>query len=140
MHFVTSKLSIPAREITFVYGTSTGPGGQHVNRVATKATLLFDINRSNSLTPLQKQRIHEKLKTRVNKLGVLRVASSKFKSQKNNRQVSIDRFIELIRESIKPVRKRKATKVPYSSKRKRVKAKKNRGETKRLRNKVQPEH
>ena len=140
MHFVTSKLSIPAREITFVYGTSTGPGGQHVNRVATKATLLFDINRSNSLTPLQKQRIHEKLKTRVNKLGVLRVASSKFKSQKNNRQVSIDRFIELIRESIKPVRKRKATKVPYSSKRKRVIAKKNRGETKRLRNKVQPEH
>jgi ribosome-associated protein len=140
MHFVTSKLSIPAREITFVYGTSTGPGGQHVNRVATKATLLFDINRSNSLTPLQKQRIHEKLKTRVNKLGVLRVASSKFKSQKNNRQVSIDRFIELIRESIKPVRKRKATKVPYSSKQKRVKAKKNRGETKRLRSKVQPEH
>ena len=140
MHFVTSKLSIPAREITFVYGTSTGPGGQHVNRVATKATLLFDINRSNSLTPLQKQRIHEKLKTRVNKLGVLRVTSSKFKSQKNNRQVSIDRFIELIRESIKPVRKRKATKVPYSSKRKRVIAKKNRGETKRLRNKVQPEH
>jgi ribosome-associated protein len=140
MHFITSKLSIPAREITFVYGTSTGPGGQHVNRVATKATLLFDINRSNSLTPLQKQRIHEKLKTRVNKLGVLRVASSKFKSQKNNRQVSIDRFIELIRESIKPVRKRKATKVPYSSKRKRVIAKKNRGETKRLRNKVQPEH
>ena len=140
MHFVTSKLSIPAREITFVYGTSTGPGGQHVNRVATKATLLFDINRSNSLTPLQKQRIYEKLKTRVNKLGILRVASSKFKSQKNNRQVSIDRFIELIRESIKPVRKRKATKVPYSSKRKRVKAKKNRGETKRLRNKVQPEH
>jgi ribosome-associated protein len=140
MHFITSKLSIPAREITFVYGTSTGPGGQHVNRVATKATLLFDINRSNSLTPLQKQRIYEKLKTRVNKLGILRVASSKFKSQKNNRQVSIDRFIELIRESIKPVRKRKATKVPYSSKRKRVKAKKNRGETKRLRNKVQPEH
>ena len=140
MHFVTSKLSIPAREITFVYGTSTGPGGQHVNRVATKATLLFDINRSNSLTPLQKQRIHEKLKTRVNKLGVLRVASSKFKSQKNNRQVSIDRFIELIRESIKPVRKRKATKVPYSSKQKRVKAKKNRGETKRLRSRVQPEH
>ena len=140
MHFVTSKLSIPAREITFVYGTSTGPGGQHVNRVATKATLLFDINRSNSLTPLQKQRIHEKLKTRVNKLGVLRVTSSKFKSQKNNRQVSIDRFIELIRESIKPVRKRKATKVPYSSKQKRVKAKKNRGETKRLRSRVQPEH
>jgi ribosome-associated protein len=140
MHFITSKLSIPAREITFVYGTSTGPGGQHVNRVATKATLLFDINRSNSLTPLQKQRIHEKLKTRVNKLGVLRVASSKFKSQKNNRQVSIDRFIELIRESIKPVRKRKATKVPYSSKQKRVKAKKNRGETKRLRSRVQPEH
>ena len=84
MLFVTSKLSIPSREIKYVYGTSSGPGGQHVNKVATKATLLFNVLNSDSLSPIQKVRVMDKLKTRINKLGVLRVVSSKFKSQKKN--------------------------------------------------------
>ncbi|HIA71907.1 MAG TPA: aminoacyl-tRNA hydrolase [Phycisphaerales bacterium] len=140
MLFVTSKLSIPSREIKYVYGTSSGPGGQHVNKVATKATLLFNVLHSESLSPVQKLRVMEKLKTRINKLGVLRVVSSKFKSQKKNREIVRDRFVAFIRESIQPVRKRKKSKVPFASKRKRLDSKKKRGETKRLRNRVHPEH
>ena len=139
MLFVPSKLSIPSREIKYVYGTSSGPGGQHVNKVATKATLLFNVLNSVSLSPIQKVRVMDKLKTRINKLGVLRVVSSKFKSQKKNREVVQDRFVNLISDSIKPVRKRKKSKVPFASKRKRLDSKKKRGETKRLRNSVQQE-
>ena len=137
MLFVSEKLSVLKREMRFVYGTSSGPGGQHVNKVATKATLLFDVVHSKSLTPTQRNTITEGLATRINKVGVLRVTSSKYRSQGENRKAVIERFAELLRETLKPVRKRKKAKVPRSSKRKRLETKKKRGETKRLRGKVQ---
>ena len=54
---ILATLSIPKREIRFVYGTSTGPGGQHVNKVATKATLLFHVLESCTLTETQQTKI-----------------------------------------------------------------------------------
>ena len=137
MLFVSDKLSVPKRELRFVYGTSSGPGGQHVNKVATKATLLFDVAHSKALTETQRKKITALLATRINKVGVLRVTSSKYRSQGENRKAVIERFAELLRETLKPVRKRKKAKVPRSSKRKRLETKKKRGETKRLRGKVQ---
>ena len=139
MIYVSPKLSIPKREIQFVYGTSSGPGGQHVNKVATKATLRFDIWNATSLTQSQKHKIATLLATRINKAGILRVSSSKHRSQRANREVVLDRFAELLRQAIKPVRKRRTTKVPRSSKRKRLENKKRRGETKRGRGIVPPE-
>jgi ribosome-associated protein len=135
---LNSKLAISMREIRFVYGTSTGPGGQHVNKVATKATLLFDVLHSDSLTPFQRNRILTKLSTRINKHGLLRVSSSKHRSQRANKEAATDRFVELLRDAIKPIQKRKKSRVPRASKKKRLQNKKKRGETKRLRGKVQP--
>ena len=137
--FISTELSVPKREIRIVYGTSTGPGGQHVNKVATKATLLFDVEKSQSLSPSQRSRIYKALATRINKCGVLRVASSKHRSQVLNREAVIARFVLLLREAIKPVRRRKTTKIPRSSKKKRIEDKQKRSQTKRLRGKVQPE-
>ncbi|MFT4592867.1 MAG: ribosome-associated protein [Phycisphaerales bacterium] len=135
---ITNTLSIPLREIRFVYGTSTGPGGQHVNRVATKATLLFDLNRSTTLTNSHRRRLDITLATRINKEGVLRVSSSKYRSQKANREAATERFIELLNIAITPAKKRKSTRVSRSQKKKRLEHKKKRSETKKLRGKVQP--
>jgi len=135
---ITNTLSIPLREIRFVYGTSTGPGGQHVNRVATKATLLFDLNRATTLTNSDRRRLDIALATRINKEGVLRVSSSKYRSQKANREAATERFVELLNIALTPAKKRKSTRVSRSQKKKRLEHKKKRSETKKLRGKVQP--
>jgi ribosome-associated protein len=135
---ITNTLSIPLREIRFVYGTSTGPGGQHVNRVATKATLLFDLNRATTLTNSHRRRLDIALATRINKEGVLRVSSSKYRSQKANREAATERFVELLNIALTPAKKRKSTRVSRSQKKKRLEHKKKRSETKKLRGKVQP--
>jgi ribosome-associated protein len=135
---ITNTLSIPLREIRFVYGTSTGPGGQHVNRVATKATLLFDLNRTTTLTNSHRRRLDIVLATRINKEGVLRVSSSKYRSQKANRDAATERFVELLNIALTPAKKRKSTRVSRSQKKKRLEHKKKRSETKKLRGKVQP--
>lgn len=138
MIHVTNKISIPLREISFVYGTSTGPGGQHVNKVATKATLLFDVRDSGSLTSAQKDAVCKQLRTRVNKSGVLRVSSSKYKSQKANREAAKARFGELLSAVLTVQKKRKRTRVSKTQKAKRLEQKKKQGEKKRLRGKVHP--
>ena len=138
MIYVSPKLSIPKREINFVFGTSSGPGGQHVNRVATKATLRFDIWNATTLTQAQKHRVASALATRINKEGILRVSSSKHRSQSANKEVVLERFAALMQEATKPIRKRRKTKVPPSSKIKRIENKKRRGETKRIRGKIPP--
>ena len=138
MIHITSTLSIPQQEIRFVYGTSTGPGGQHVNRVATKATLLFDLNRATTLTNSHRRRLDIALATRINKEGVLRVSSSKYRSQKANRDAATERFVELLNIALTPAKKRKSTRVSRSQKKKRLEHKKKRSETKKLRGKVQP--
>jgi ribosome-associated protein len=135
---ITNTLSIPLREIRFVYGTSTGPGGQHVNRVATKATLLFDLNRATTLTNSHRRRLDVALATRINKGGVLRVSSSKYRSQKANRDAATERFVELLNIALTPAKKRKSTRVSRSQKKKRLEHKKKRSKTKKLRGKVQP--
>ncbi len=137
---INRKLTIPIREIRFTFGTSTGPGGQHVNRVATKATLLFDVNQSESLTNNQRNRIQEHLATRINKQGMLRVSSSKHRSQRANKEAATERFVELLQQTLAPVTRRRKTRIPRSSKKKRLASKKKRGEMKRLRGRVQPEH
>ena len=121
-----------------MYGTSTGPGGQHVNRVATKATLLFDLNRATTLTNSHRRRLDIALATRINKEGVLRVSSSKYRSQKANRDAATERFVELLNIALTPAKKRKSTRVSRSQKKKRLEHKKKRSETKKLRGKVQP--
>ena len=135
---IHNTLSIPLREIQFVYGTSSGPGGQHVNKVATKATLLFSIPCSTALNSTQGDCICKKLSTRINKKGILRVSSSKYRSQRANRDAVIARFAALLFEALKKPKKRKKSFISQSQKQKRLNQKKKRSETKRLREKVQP--
>ncbi|NDV18540.1 aminoacyl-tRNA hydrolase [Pseudodesulfovibrio sp. JC047] len=121
---ITDSISIPYEEIRFITSRSSGPGGQHVNTADTRVTLFFNVEKSSSLTQLQKVAVTGKLRRRVDKRGVLRVTSQKFRSQKSNKDSAIERFIELMQWALKPVIPRRKTAVPRSSKRRRLERKK----------------
>lgn len=135
---INRRLSIPESEITFRFSTSSKPGGQNVDRVNTKVTLLFDVAASRALSERQKARITKKLKGRINREGVLRVSSQKHRSQSENRKAVLERLVSLLQNALKRSARRKKTRKPRAVKERRLKAKKRRGRLKKLRSRVDP--
>lgn len=133
MLVITSNLSIPEHELQFRASRSSGPGGQHVNKVNTRMTLHFDIRNSPSLTVMQKSRVSQKLKTRVNKDGIFYLYAHRSRSQAMNRADLLDKFCRLLREALTPQRARGETQVPERSREQRVDQKKRRGQLKQRR-------
>ena len=134
---ITSSLRIPIAELTFTASRSSGPGGQNVNKVSTRITLLFDIQNSPSLSGAQKTKIREFYPTRINKAGVMRLVCQKHRSQLKNRELVIQRFRELIAAAFKPVRIRRQTHIPRAVKEKRLTDKKHRSQIKQNRSRSQ---
>lgn len=128
---ITDRVCIPFDEIRFITSRSSGPGGQHVNTADTRVTLLFDVEKTDSLSRFEKVAVKGKLRRRIDKRGVLQVSSQKFRSQKRNKEAAIDRFIELMQWALKPVTPRKGTSVPKSAKRRRLERKKRTKQKKR---------
>jgi ribosome-associated protein len=133
MIHITDQLSIPEDELSFTASRSSGPGGQHVNKASTRVTLRFDLANSPSLNPEQKKLLQERLPTRISKQGVLRVASQKTRSQATNRKLAVERFVELLQQSLETTPERKPGKIPSAAREKRIAAKKHRGHLKRER-------
>ena len=119
-------LEIPEGDLEFVASRSGGPGGQNVNKVSSRVTLRFDLQRTTALSPEQRSRIRTKLATRINKDGVLQVTSQVTRSQDLNRDDAVARFAELLRKALHQDKKRLATRVTRSSKEQRLQEKKNR--------------
>jgi len=130
---INDHLQIPEREISFRYSRSSGPGGQNVNKVATKVTLLFPLDESATLDEGQKNRIADRLATRISKDGVLYVTSERHRTRSANQKDAIGRFAELLATALKPRKRRRKTHVPTSAKRRRLESKRRRSEKKRLR-------
>lgn len=130
---VNDELSIPDDEIVFDVSTSSGPGGQHVNRVQTKVTLSFDVDRAMALGDRERARIREVLGARINKAGQLQVRSERHRSQRMNRDDAIRKFAELLRDALVPEAPRKKTRVSRADKARRLDEKKRRSTVKRNR-------
>ncbi len=130
---IKDNLSIPDDELSFEFSRSSGPGGQNVNKVSTRVTLLFDVSGSPSLTDEQRSRIMSRLRTRITKAGVLRVTSQKHRSQSANREAARERFAELLHEALRRTRPRRKTNVPKAVREKRLTDKRHRGRLKRQR-------
>lgn len=130
---INDSLSIPDDEFTFEFSRSSGPGGQNVNKVSTRATLLFDVAGSPSLTEEQRSRIMDRLQTRITKAGLLRVTSQKHRSQSANRETAMERFAEMIRTALQRPRPRRKTKIPRAVHKRRLEEKKQRSRLKRQR-------
>lgn len=121
---VTPELSIPEAELTWRFGPSGGPGGQHANTANTRAELVFEITTSDVLTDTQRQRLTDRYGPRI------RVASDDHRSQLRNREVALERLVERLREGLKVQRKRRPTKPSRGAKERRLKAKRARSDTK----------
>jgi ribosome-associated protein len=130
---INPSLTIPVEELGFVYSRSSGPGGQHVNRVETRVTLRFDVGASQSLTETQKQRVRRELATRISREDVLSVASQRHRSREANRRAAVLRFAELLAAALKPRKKRRPTRVSKAAKQRRLDAKRQRSTLKRTR-------
>ena len=128
---IRAGLSIPEDEVTFVFSRSGGPGGQNVNKVATRATLLFDVKGSRALTPEQKARILERLATRVSHAGVLRVVCQTSRSQAATRTGAMERFAMLLRDALRREKPRTPTRVSKADKVRRLDEKRRRSRLKR---------
>ena len=112
---------------------SGGKGGQHVNKVSTRIELAFDIPNSALLDDAQKAILLEKLAGKISSEGVLRLTEDSDRSQHANREKIIDKFYTLLEKALRPVKKRKKTKVPKAVKTKRLESKKRKSEKKSLR-------
>ena len=124
---VTNSVRIPRHELAVSFSASGGPGGQHANKAATRVELSFDVETSSALSDVQRERL-------LAKLGpVVRVVADDERSQLRNRTVAEDRLAAKLRDALHVPRSRRATQPTRGSQRRRVDAKKQRGETKRYR-------
>lgn len=130
-----THILIPEHEYEISATRSSGPGGQHVNKVSTAIRLQFDINQS-SLSPEQKLRLREFSDKRIGKTGIIMIKVEKYRTQLRNKAEAIERLHELVEKALKKPKKRIPTKPSKAVKRRILEKKKRRGKTKSLRKKV----
>jgi len=130
---INDELAIDDGELRFEFSRSSGPGGQNVNKVETKVRLLFDVRDSSSLTTDQRDRIEERLATRITKGHVLHVTSQRHRSREANRRATIERFVELLADALEEDEPRVPTKVPKTQRKRRLESKRLRSQKKAMR-------
>lgn len=111
-------------ELSFKAVRSSGAGGQHVNKTASKVELTFSLDDSIVFDEEQKMRLASNLKSRFTKDHILLLQCDESRSQHKNKALVIARFMELIHQGLKVPKKRKKTKIPQSVKLKRMETKK----------------
>ncbi len=118
------------QELTFKAVRSSGPGGQHVNKTASKVMVQYNIPESSALNEDEKELLLKKLSSRLTTEGVLIMESSESRSQHKNKELVVDRLLEVITAALKISKPRKKTKPSKASKLKRLREKKNRSDKK----------
>jgi ribosome-associated protein len=130
---ITEGLAIPDEEVAFTTSRSGGPGGQNVNKLETRVTLRFDLDASPSLAAEQKDRLRQRLATRITKDGVLHVTAQRHRTQAANREAATERFAELLRENLREETPRKKTRPSRAAKARRLERKRRHSQRKRER-------
>jgi len=131
--YINPAITIPADCLSVSCSRSSGPGGQHVNKLNTRVSVFLDVQKCPCFTDVQKRVLRTVLKNRIDKQGVLLVSSQQHRSQSANRDAALRRMAELIAAALKPRRKRIKTQAPKRAVEKRLQDKKARSKVKKLR-------
>ncbi len=126
------RLSIPTYELSFLFARSGGPGGQNVNKVETKVTVIFDHMRSSVLSREEKARLaaHPRILAALDAQGYITVTCQEHRTQARNREEAVARLHELLQSALLRQRKRVPTRKTLGSERRRLEGKKVRKTTK----------
>jgi ribosome-associated protein len=130
---ITPHLKIPDSELRLSFARSSGPGGQNVNKVSSKAILHFDVLNSPSLPPDVRERFKTAYSSRITTTGEIVIHSDEFRDQPKNIQAGYDKLRQMILAVLKPPKKRRPTKPTHGSKLRRLNDKKTRSQTKQNR-------
>ena len=132
---VTDLISLGDDEVRLEFVQSSGPGGQNVNKVASKAQLRFDTN-SSSLPEDVRSRLRQIAKKRISDDGILLIEARRYRTQDQNRADAINRLVGLIRKAAEKPKTRRRTRPTEASIQKRLESKRRRSETKQQRRRI----
>jgi len=127
---VTSRLILPPEELRVSFARSGGPGGQNVNKVASKAVLRFSVRESHSLSDGQRHLLLRRLGGRLTTEGELVIHASRHREQARNVEDARERLAETLRGALVEPKKRKNTRPTRGSQRRRLESKRRRGQVK----------
>ena len=130
---VAPGVRIPSGELTLRAITGSGPGGQHVNRSATRIELRWNVATTRALTDEQRVRVTAKLSSRLDGEGAIRIVAGEFRSQQQNRRAACERLVAIVSRALIVPRSRKATRPTRSSVERRLTDKRQRSDTKQQR-------
>ena len=111
-------------ELNFKAIRSSGPGGQHVNKTASKVEVSFDLNNSQALSETEKERLRLKLSSKISSEGIIILQCGETRSQHRNKAIVIERLILLLQQNLKVAKPRKKTKPSKGAIERRIKSKK----------------
>jgi ribosome-associated protein len=132
---LTPRVRVPASELEFDFTHSSGPGGQNVNKLSSKAILHWSLARNSTLPPDLKERFHVKFKNKIRKDGVVVLSSQRTRDAHSNRQDCIDKLKAMLMLVLHAPKKRKKTKPTREGREKRLQGKHIRSEKKASRKK-----
>lgn len=130
---ITDEIALEEWELTEQFIRSGGPGGQNVNKVSSAVELRFEAARSPNLPEPVKRRLRRLAGSRWTKEGAVVIRAEDTRHQSRNREIARERLAELVRKATVTPKKRKPTRPTLASKRRRLEAKKKRGQVKALR-------
>ena len=130
MLVINDKICIPESEFRWNFVRASGPGGQNVNKVASKAVLRWDLAGSPSMPADVKGRLWTQQRRRITSEGELVLNSQRFRDQEKNRQDCLDKLRELVRRAATPPKLRKPTRPTRGSRKARLREKRHRSTVK----------
>lgn len=121
------------KEVRFKATRSSGPGGQNVNKVSSKALLVWDFEKSKLIGLEEKNLLSIKCQSLINAQGMIQLSCDQFRDLPHNKEEAFNKLLAALKKAFFKPKKRRPTKVPFSAQKKRLESKKKHGEIKKNR-------